>query len=145
MKARTLWRLAKGWFKRDYIERYLNIYSLIKASLWNTGSYSFHDVIQWAGSLRSSLAGKFAHLSNICITCSRWDISALKRWVLQNTTLSGFLPPSKNMHVGLIGVSKIVLRSECERVCGCLSRLSLCGPVMDWRPVQDVPVSRPMR
>ena len=24
-------------------------------------------------------------------------------------------------------------------VCGCLSRLSLCGPVMDWRPVQGLP------
>jgi len=48
---------------------------------------------------------------------------------------SGFLPPSKNMHVRLIGVSKIVLRS----VCGCLSRLSLCDPVMDWWPVQGVP------
>jgi len=24
-------------------------------------------------------------------------------------------------------------------VCGCLSRLSLCGPVMDWRPVQGEP------
>jgi len=23
-------------------------------------------------------------------------------------------------------------------VCGCLSGLSLCGPVMDWRPVQGV-------
>ena len=43
------------------------------------------------------------------------------------------------MHVRLIGDSKIVLRSECERVCGRLSRLSLCGPVMDWRPVQGVP------
>jgi len=49
---------------------------------------------------------------------------------------SGFLPPSKNMHVRLTGDSKIVLGSECERVCGCLS---LCGPVMDWRPVQGVP------
>jgi len=59
-------------------------------------------------------------------------------WVLSG--YSGFLlPPSKNMHVRLIGVSKIVLRSECERVCGCLSRLSLCGPVMDWRSVQGVP------
>ena len=38
------------------------------------------------------------------------------------------------MHVRLIGDSKIVLRSECERVC-----LSLCGPVMDWRPVQGEP------
>jgi len=43
------------------------------------------------------------------------------------------------MHVRLIAVSKIVFRSECERVCGCLSRLSLCGPVMDCRPVQGVP------
>ena len=33
------------------------------------------------------------------------------------------------MHVRLIGVSK----------CGCLSRLSLCGPVMDCRPVQGEP------
>jgi len=41
------------------------------------------------------------------------------------------------MHVRLIGVSKIVLRSE--RVCGCLPHLSLCGPVMDWRPVQGEP------
>jgi len=23
-------------------------------------------------------------------------------------------------------------------VCGCLSRLSLCGPVMGWRPVQGI-------
>ena len=54
-------------------------------------------------------------------------------WVLR-------LPPTvKNMHVRLIGVSKIVLWSECERVCGCLS---LCGPVMDWRPVQGVPDGR---
>ena len=36
-------------------------------------------------------------------------------------------------------LKKIVLRSESERVCGCLSRLSLCGPVMDWRSVQGVP------
>ena len=46
---------------------------------------------------------------------------------------SGFLPPSKNMHVGLTGDSEIVLRSEC----GCLSRLSLCG--LWWRPVQGEP------
>ena len=26
---------------------------------------------------------------------------------------------------------------------GCLSRLSLCGPVMDWRPVQGVPSLSP--
>jgi len=62
-----------------------------------------------------------------------WSLHVLPvyAWVL--SLYSG----SKNMHVRLIGVSKIVLRSECERVC--LTRLSLCGPVMDWRPVQGVP------
>jgi len=57
--------------------------------------------------------------------------------------MHGFSPGSpasshrpKNMHVRLIGDSKIVLKSEYERVCDCLS---LCGPVMDWRPVQGVP------
>jgi len=38
-----------------------------------------------------------------------------------------------------VTLKKIVLRSESERVCGCLSHSSLCGPVMDWRPVQGVP------
>ena len=48
------------------------------------------------------------------------------------------------MHVKLFGVStKIVSRGKFERVCGCLSRLSLCGPVMDWRPVQGVPLLLP--
>ena len=63
---------------------------------------------------------------------SVWSLHVLPvyAWVLSG--YSGFLPPSKNMHVRLISVSKIVLRSECERVCGCFSRVSLCGPVMDW-------------
>ena len=76
---------------------------------------------------------------------SVWSLHVLPvyAWVLSG--YSGFLPPSKNMHVRLIGVSKIILRSECEceRVCGCLSRLSLCGPVMDWRPVQGAPCLSP--
>ena len=62
--------------------------------------------------------------------------------------MRGFSPvlrlPYKNNHVRLIDVSKIVLRRECKRVCGCLSRLSLCGPVMDWRPVQGVPRLSPI-
>ena len=53
-------------------------------------------------------------------------------WVLSG--YSGFLPPSKNMHARLIGYSKLSLGVSVS-VCGCLSRLSLCGPVMDWRPV----------
>ena len=28
------------------------------------------------------------------------------------------------------------------RMHGCVSRLSLCGPVMDWRPVQGVPLAQ---
>ena len=42
------------------------------------------------------------------------------------------------MHVRLIGDSKLSLGVSVS-VCGCLCRLSLCGPVMDWRPVQGVP------
>jgi len=57
-------------------------------------------------------------------------------WVLSG--YSGLLPPSKSMHVRLIGDSKLSL-GESVSVCGCLSRLSLCGPVMDLRPVQGVP------
>ena len=57
---------------------------------------------------------------------------------------SGFLPLSKNMYVRLIGDSKLSLGVGVS-VHGCVSRvsrLSLCGPVMDWRPVQ--PASHPM-
>ena len=43
---------------------------------------------------------------------SVWSLHVLPvyAWVLSR--YSGFPPPSKNMHVRLIGVSKIVLRSE---------------------------------
>ena len=69
---------------------------------------------------------------------SVWSLHVLPvyAWVLSG--YSGFLPPSKNMHVRLIDDSKLSLGVS-VRVCGCLSRLSLCGPVMDWRPVQGVP------
>ena len=74
---------------------------------------------------------------------SVWSLHVLSVYAWLLSGYSGFLPPSKNMHIRLIGVSKIVLRSECECVCGCLSRLSLCGPVMDWQPVQGVPCLSP--
>ena len=52
------------------------------------------------------------------------------------------LPPTVQKHaVRLTGDSELSLGVS---VCGCLSRLSLCGPVMDWRPVQVDPASRPM-
>ena len=41
------------------------------------------------------------------------------------------------MYVRLAGVSKLTLGVSVS-VDGCLSRLFLCGPVMDWR-VQGVP------
>ena len=40
-------------------------------------------------------------------------------WVLSG--YSGFLPPPKNIHVRLTGVSNIVPRSDCERVWLCVS------------------------
>ena len=48
------------------------------------------------------------------------------------------LPPTVQKVVRLIGDSKLSIGVSVS-VCGCLSRLSLCGPVMDWRPVQGVP------
>ena len=68
---------------------------------------------------------------------SVWSLHVLPvyAWVLSGYSV--FLPLSKNMHVRLIGDSKLSLGVKVS-VCGCLSRLSLCGPVMDWRPVQGV-------
>jgi len=73
------------------------------------------------------------------LVLSVWSLHVLPvyAWVLSR--FSGFLPPSKNMHVRLTGDSKIVNRNDCERVCGCLS---LCGPVMDWRPWCTLPYDR---
>ena len=53
-------------------------------------------------------------------------------WVL-------WLPPPKNMHFRLIGVSKLSLGASVS-VHGCLSE---CGPVMDWQPVQGAPCFMP--
>jgi len=55
-------------------------------------------------------------------------------WVLYG--YFGFLPPSKNMHGRLIRIAKLSLGLSLSRT---MSRLSLCGPVMDWRPIQGVP------
>ena len=69
---------------------------------------------------------------------SVWSLHVLPvyAWVLSG--YSGFLPLSKNMHFRLIGDSKLSLGVSVS-MCGCFSRLSLCGPVMAWRPVQGVP------
>jgi len=52
------------------------------------------------------------------------DVLPVYAWVLSG--YSGFLPPSKNMHVRLTGVSKTVPRSECERVCVVVCLVCLC-------------------
>jgi len=52
----------------------------------------------------------------------------------------GSLQVHKNMHVWFIGDSKL---SQGVSVHGCVSRLSLCGPVMDWRHTQGVPCLSP--
>ena len=61
---------------------------------------------------------------------------SLCAWFSPGTPASSHRP--KNMHVRLIGDSKLSLGVSVS-VCGCLSRSSLYGPVMDWRPVQGVP------
>ena len=73
---------------------------------------------------------------------SVWSLHVLPvyAWVLSR--YSGFLPPSKNMHVRLIGDSELSLGVSVS-VHGCLSHLTLSGPVMYWRPVQDVPCLSP--
>ena len=58
-------------------------------------------------------------------------------WVLSG--YSGFLPPPENMHVRLTGDSKLSVGVSVS-VHGCVS---LCGPAMDWRPVQGVPCVLP--
>jgi len=60
--------------------------------------------------------------------------SSCMRGFSPGTPASSHCP--KNMHVRLTGDSKLSLGVS---VSVCLSRLSLCDPVMDWRPVQGVP------
>ena len=82
---------------------------------------------------------------------SVWSLHVLPvyAWVLSG--YSGFLPPSKNMHVRLTGVSKIVLRSECECVWlfvsvwpGDLSRVYSASRPMTTRIDSSPPATRPM-
>ena len=71
---------------------------------------------------------------------SVWSLHVLPvyAWVLSG--YSGFLPPSENRHDMLIGASKLILGVSVS-VYGCVSSLSLHGPVIDWRPVQGVLLS----
>ena len=71
---------------------------------------------------------------------SVWSLHVLLvyAWVLSG--YSGFLPPSKKMHVRLIGDSKLSLRVSVS-VHGCLS---LCGPVMDGGPSRVYSASCPV-
>ena len=84
--------------------------------------------VQQEGS-RFDLFKLWSLLATKSFAFSVWSLHVLLvyAWVL-----SGY--PSKKMHVRLIGDSKLSL-GESVSVDGCLSRLSLCGPVMEWRPV----------
>ena len=69
------------------------------------------------------------------------QIQSLSVWSLHVLPMHASLqlPPTVyDMHVRSVGESKLTLEVSVS-VDGCLSRLSLCGPVMDWRAVQDVP------
>ena len=69
---------------------------------------------------------------------SVWSLHVLPMYVWVLSGYSGFLPPSKNMDIRLIGDSKLSLGVSAS-VHGRVSHLSLCGPVMTSRPVQGVP------
>jgi len=66
------------------------------------------------------------------------DVLPVYVWVLSG--YSGFLQLPKNMHVRLIGYSKFTLGVSVS-VAGCVSHLSLCGPVI---PSRVYPASCPM-
>ena len=71
------------------------------------------------------------------LSLSVWSLHVFPvfAWVLSG--YSGLPPPPKNMHVRFVGDSKSSLGVSVS-VDGCVSHLALCGPVMDWRPVQLV-------
>ena len=64
---------------------------------------------------------------------SVWSLYVLPVYVWVLSGYSGFLTPSKNMHVRLIDDFKIVLRSECEREWLFVLFVSV------WLSVQGVP------
>ena len=70
--------------------------------------------------------GSSAHLSLHVLPMLAWVSSGY----------SGFFPQSTDMHVRLIGGSKLPV-GVLVSVHGCSS---MCGPAMDWQPVQDVPL-----
>jgi len=55
---------------------------------------------------------------------------------------SSFLPPSKNMHVRLF-IDSVLSLGVSVSVHGCISHLSLCGPVIDRQPILGVPCHLP--
>ena len=74
---------------------------------------------------------------------SVWSLHVLPvyAWVLSR--YSGVLPPLKNVHVRFIFYSKLTLGVSVS-MDGGLFNLSLCGPVMDWRPCPGCTRSHPM-
>ena len=72
---------------------------------------------------------------------SVWSLHVLPiyAWILSR--YSGFLPLPKNMHVRLIGDSKLIIRLSASVSGCCLVCLYAC--MMDWRPFQRVPCLSP--
>jgi len=73
---------------------------------------------------------------------SVWSLHVLPVYACVLSGYYSFLPPSKNMHVRLVGDSQLSLGVSVS-VHSCLSHWFLCDPVMDWRPVQVVPYLSP--
>ena len=105
--------------------------SLFKVNLekeWFLG----YIVVSW---LALSPHIKRAPGSNPSGGLSVWSFLTVCMWILSRYFC--FLPLPKNIHVRLIGDSKLSPGVSVS-LCGCVSRLSLCGLVMDWQPVQGV-------
>jgi len=105
-----------------------NLQSALLGICWGVGC----TVVWWLAPLPHS-----ERVPSSIPTCglSVWSLHVLPvyAWVLSGYSSSSHRP--KTLNVRLIGVSKIVLRSECERVW----LFVLFGPVMDWWPIKGVP------
>ena len=111
-----------GWNLFQYFHKYI---------LFNKKKNVGSTMVWWSALLPHSK--KVAGL-NHGRGLSVWSLHVLPVLAWVSSGYSGFLPQSKNMHVRLIGGSKLPVGVG---VSGCLSS---CGPVMDWRPVQGVPL-----
>ena len=118
------WYLMSQYLKCQYLK--FNVLYLISECLGDT-------VVRWLALSPHSkkVVGSYPGWPGLSV----WSLHVLpvSVWVLSG--YSGFLPPTKDMRARFIGVPKLSVGVHVW-VSGCSS---MCGPAMDWRPVQGVP------